>query len=1539
MVLHSLLCTLIFINIFDFVLSIPTISTQEQNFTVLVNKSVTFPCVVTDTSPIDLDSVNWYFLEHNLHISQGTKIHVIPGVRYKIILPQIHDDSGTNHVLSVTLEISDIQIRDHGHYQCKIKGTDTSVEHSLNVIGATLPPSNTSLSQHFNFTDCCMKEGMSQSCLPSCSPYQGVNSLGLIDATVACANDLDKLLKCGTDGKNHAGCCKRRGVSSLCYDFCLGQVPTSLNENHTLCITQIIDIYACLEEGRVTLPGPPGSVSALSIGPEEILVNWKPPVQNPDLVTGYIVKYKLITDTVYKQRPINRKTKNQVTLNGLKTNSMYDIYVVATSSHGSSQQSETVQMAPIAAPDPTDHFEYLSNCCSQKKISSFCQKTFCNTNAFTKLNAGSIYPCITEFGSILQCMTGERDHSACCKRNNLPEHCILLCKGRLSNPAQALTFDLSTCILNKNLIEGCVYEGYTTIPGVPINVRLTNVTATSAILEWDSGFGGNATFYIPGIRHPNDLKFNLTNVSDQRVVYSELKPGHFYEFVVQAGNNNGTSYQSPQITFLTYELAVTVRPPTTMTPSLKHNFTECCINASVVDVCMPLCNYSTYPEVGLTIDPFYIDNCALDILKIVACGADGRDHTPCCLREGITQQKCLDLCDYTPSVYLDSDAECIKHTAEYAKCFREGIVTHPRHPENVFVTNTTSHTITLSWSSPLKGAAVVKYIVRYSKDFGSNWKEQSTTNTLFIVQGLTPSTLYKMAVISVGANGTKSAMSPYLELYTKQYVPCAFNESTNTKATFFTKNGILSLGSMKVSSQKKCRLMCDDYPPEAKLCIAFSYEVFSQSCIIVPPVYKGQIISVRFTPTTGVSYYQRICANTNPPMIMNGTVLPSWDAYWQTQEDCCNKSSISSVCRPHCLSGEFGDNPNLCSGQDFHQALACASDGKDHTSCCKSAYIPDQCLGYCKGLPPVTDPLSALCLSYRDLYMSCFRKGSGRLPSPPRNFRVIKTSSTYIEVAWNQPSDNCNDGGDRTKICTYEISYWPSGIKEPPENKNTKTSHNPNTFNITGLQSLVAYTIIVVSRNTYGSSLPSPKLDVLTKKLNFIDIVIYQDPSGVVNKGSRVVLTCNVFGNPPPIVYWTFNNNKIHTGRQFAISNVQKQSEGNYSCFADQQNNTPLDKRITYLSIRYKPDIVEVVGDSKRPNMLQTATLKCVFKGHPTTIDWSKKDGNVIVQDARHRFYNGTDWENGKTIAYFKIYNVQDTDYGHYQCNGKNRFGSHLGLLTLTNEYPEPSPLPTLPPKSLNETVRQCCIRYQITGDCLDLCHSEVDGDLLVNNTEKYGKCLDHLEYYIACAANRKDHGTCCKKAGITEFCMPFCKGHLPDVTSANIIECVTDAAKMIHCAEEGHSKIPSPPYQVLSKLKNDEIEVSWSPPLENADKIDYYEVHYNYTGSPEPLEHTVSKNLLFYTFKDIHIQVSYQIWVIAANSFGKSHPAYSRSLYIQNIRPPPPIDVHVEMVNGNTLYLKWTKPTTWATIKEYNIYYKEQGSNSYKKVMNGWIK
>ena len=150
---------------------------------------------------------------------------------------------------------------------------------------------------------------MSSSCLPVCHPS---NISTDINVLTACASDLNKVVTCGTgifpwneiqmkiscfnyfqtpkidcpylfkytsilryscpdayeisikihsfnnvtniffpsDGRNHVGCCKRRGIPDMCLDFCYGVIPSNLDTQHLACLIQLPDILSCLEEGH-----------------------------------------------------------------------------------------------------------------------------------------------------------------------------------------------------------------------------------------------------------------------------------------------------------------------------------------------------------------------------------------------------------------------------------------------------------------------------------------------------------------------------------------------------------------------------------------------------------------------------------------------------------------------------------------------------------------------------------------------------------------------------------------------------------------------------------------------------------------------------------------------------------------------------------------------------------------------------------------------------------------------------------------------------------------------------------------------------------------------------------------------------------------------------------------------------------------------------------------------------------------------------------------------------------------------------------------
>ncbi|PAV75379.1 hypothetical protein WR25_14859 [Diploscapter pachys] len=79
-------------------------------------------------------------------------------------------------------------------------------------------------------------------------------------------------------------------------------------------------------------------------------------------------------------------------------------------------------------------------------------------------------------------------------------------------------------------------------------------------------------------------------------------------------------------------------------------FYNCCLDRQLPDACLSKCNFAAFTKESLTAMYFRQDPCPLDTLKEMQfCAAQGRDHTECCVRNGVTTtlagDKCLLFCD------------------------------------------------------------------------------------------------------------------------------------------------------------------------------------------------------------------------------------------------------------------------------------------------------------------------------------------------------------------------------------------------------------------------------------------------------------------------------------------------------------------------------------------------------------------------------------------------------------------------------------------------------------------------------------------------------------------------------------------------------------------------------------------------------------------------------------------------------------------------------------------------------------------------------
>ncbi|KAK3091366.1 hypothetical protein FSP39_019285 [Pinctada imbricata] len=1007
------------------------------------------------------------------------------------------------------------------------------------------------------------------------------------------------------DGKNHAGCCKRRNVPDICLDYCMGQMPAVVTAEHDKCLNDVMDIIACYEDGQGYLPGPPTLVSAVQLplnSMTAIQVMWVPPTDNLQMVTGYRVLYKLQSESTYTSSDIllvNQSASYVIT--NAQIEKTYMIYVISVGVNGASQ------------PSPMYYLTVIPNCCIEKGVSEDCLEPLCGTNRMFNMDPTVLFRCYSDLNNSVQCLTGQRDHRPCCERVGIPQNCLTFCSGQVPDilgQDATQTWNYTSCIIRLSTIDACVQEGmWRRYPGSPPLVLMLQ-SNTVLYKERDSGNG-------------QQKQLSVTGTSAEIM---GLLAGTHYEVQVAASNDKGSSLPSTKIVFLTY---------------------ACCIQKNVTSTCMTLCSYS-YLSSPSGIDWALGYQCVDDLGKVIACAADERDHTDCCKRSGVPDS-CLYFCRFKHSNNLTiSDIGCVPYTPIIASCYREGIVSLPKSPQNLTIVRVTAHTVMLSWKQPdTTQVPVSSYEVLYTTDMTKKWMSSSTSVTTHIVNNLKPSTLYYVQVIAVNSNGTSLA-SPMIIFTTLDYddsAPSVGCNYTVYKDTALIYDGIVS--SSNTNTMEECRQVCEDSGLRFDQCVGFLYgRTAGGECTL----YYDKNAFQKKKNKTGFDLYVKTCGQS--PTI-NTTI--DWTAIWHNRSDCCDKNNVSDTCLPACKSGDL-TNPFICEN-DLNVLIACATDGKNHTDCCQRNRVPQPCLPFCAGKPMEKNAITSLCLSFAPIYINCFTKGKGQIPSPPTSFQIVSVSTDFVTLSWEKPVSNCDTN------CSYKVMI----IKK--DGAEFQNATRDKMYKLRNLKPSTKYTLSVVAINTYGSSLPALTQDVITLPSSGIyRHRIKQSPSHPEVTGN-VDLICEVYGPSQYVVSWYFNNKVIKKGRQLSMRSLVEEQEGTYICSATDFVNSF--NKSFFLQLKYKPRVVNPTGDRQIVNSNKIGTLSCQFYGLPDKITWQKDGKNVKDLSDSFRSYATQKPILGTALikSVLSIYYVTDKSVGDYTCIGENKFGNATGHMRLTSMY------------------------------------------------------------------------------------------------------------------------------------------------------------------------------------------------------------------------------------------------------------------------------
>lgn len=109
----------------------------------------------------------------------------------------------------------------------------------------------------------------------------------------------------------------------------------------------------------------------------------------------------------------------------------------------------------------------------------------------------------------------------------------------------------------------------------------------------------------------------------------------------------------------------------------NYIFRQCCEQRGLPDACLNKCHFNTYNKDALQAMYFKTDGCPLEAAADMQfCAAQGRDHTECCTRNGVTTtlagSKCLTFCDQRPDQITKLDysyVPCYDRFENMKRCF------------------------------------------------------------------------------------------------------------------------------------------------------------------------------------------------------------------------------------------------------------------------------------------------------------------------------------------------------------------------------------------------------------------------------------------------------------------------------------------------------------------------------------------------------------------------------------------------------------------------------------------------------------------------------------------------------------------------------------------------------------------------------------------------------------------------------------------------------------------------------------------------------
>ncbi|CAH0755584.1 unnamed protein product [Diatraea saccharalis] len=335
-----------------------------------------------------------------------------------------------------------------------------------------------------------------------------------------------------------------------------------------------------------------------------------------------------------------------------------------------------------------------------------------------------------------------------------------------------------------------------------------------------------------------------------------------------------------------------------------------------------------------------------------------------------------------------------------------------------------------------------------------------------------------------------------------------------------------------------------------------------------------------------------------------------------------------------------------------------------------------------------------------------------------------------------------------------------------------------------------------------------------------------------------------------------------------------------------------------------------VLGARGRPVLWRRARDLMPLTAGSVTI--TKDDRVRVLHDDTDETIQGPGIMKGGDVWALVIRSVKPSDAGLYICelNTEPPVRSFHKLTVIsrgltppenqnvTDSYSANAGTPSSVALAHNYT--DCCMTANVSKACLGFCSIQT---ILEGTGQDPETCQPDFPAIVKCMADGRNHVPCCIQEHVPDICQDVCRGEFTPVTD-NIkthYSCAAYMEKTLACIVEGIELLPSPPEDVeVESLNEKQLNVTWSPPIENTDTVTEYIVNVTTLRSfdahlIDPSESTmknttmkmtqsmtykVPANKTYLILNDLLPFTMYEITVTSYNIHGSSLPSYAiRSL------------------------------------------------------------